>query len=167
MKKDKQNLTEEEKKALEELKKALENDPEIIKQRRLALMFSYGLHPNFFIHVLLMLFVNIIVMSSILGIPNFGVVNDPWLYLLCAVLFTFLELSIKMLITRLLQARQLYSVGIVDVLLIPLFYLSFVYPKAILFDHVWKIIIFVVLFYSVKFIITYYIKKYVYRRRVR
>ena len=165
MKKDKDKLTEEEQKALEELKQALENDPEFIRRRRIALMFSYGLHHHFLVHILLMLIVNILLISALLGIPHFGVVHDPWLYLLCAVLFTFVELSIKMIITRLLQVRQLYSVGLVDVLMIPAFYMSFVYPKAIVFDHVWQIISFVVLFYVIKFVTTYYIKKYFYRRR--
>lgn len=164
MKKDKNNLTEEEKQALEKLKERLENDPEIARQRRLILMFSYGLHPNFFIHVLLMIFVNLMVISAILGIPNFGVVNDALLYLICVVLFTFVELSIKILITRLLQKRNLYSVGLTDILLIPVFYLTFVLPKAILFSHAWQIVIFVVGYLIIKFFITYYIKKFFYRR---
>lgn len=167
MKKDNRKLTEEEKKALEALKEALDNDPEIIRQRRIVLMFSYGLHPNFLIHVVLMLLINLVVMSSILGIPNFGVVKDPWLYVMCVVLFTFIELSIKMLITRLLQAKRLYSVGLVDLILIPIFYLTLVLPKAILFDHVWKIVIFVVGFLVIRFFVSYYIKKYFYRRAAK
>ncbi len=164
-KEDKEKLTKEEKEALEEIVKKMEEDPKVIKRRRLILMFSYGLHPNFFVHALLMLIVNIIVLSTSLGLLHLGVVKDVWLYLLGVVLFTFVEISIKIFLARLLGQRVIYSVGFVDLFLVFLFYVIFVPTDAIKFTHAWEIVIVAIFFLIIRFFVSYYIKKYVYRRR--
>lgn len=170
MKKDKDNLTEEEKKEIEEaLKKklvaALEKDPEYQKRRNIAMMFSYGLHPNFLIHIILLLGLNFVTVASALGVLPFIVINNPLSLSLGVVLFTFIELSIKMLITRLLQRKHMYSVGLVDlIVLIPLFYFCLVYPKAIVIQHVWELIVCLLLFLILRFFAAYYIRKFFFRR---
>ena len=161
-KEDKDKLTPEEKEALEELVKKLEEDPKVIKRRRLILMLSYGLHPNFFVHALLMLIVNILVLSTAIGIIQFGVVKDLLLYFLCVVLFTFVEISIKILLARLLGQRVIYSVGFVDLFLVFIFYVTFIITEAIMFKHAWEIVIVVLVFLLIRFFVSYYIKKYVY-----
>ncbi|NMA05314.1 MAG: hypothetical protein GX931_02955 [Acholeplasmataceae bacterium] len=166
-KEDKEKLTPEEKEALEELRKKLEQDPKIIKRRKLILMFSYGLHPNFFIHALLMLVVNILVLSTSLGILHLGVVKDLWLYFLGVVLFTFVEISIKIFLARLLGQRVIYSVGFVDLFLAFLFYVIFVSTEIIKFMHAWEIVIVAFFFLIIRFFVSYYLKKFVYRRRLK
>ncbi len=164
-KEDKEKLTEEEKEALENLVKQLEEDTKVIKRRRLILMFSYGLHPNFFVHALLMLIVNLLVLSTSIGILHLGVVTDLLLYLLGVVLFTFVEISIKIFLARLLGQRVIYSVGFVDLFLVFIFYVTFVITEAIRFSHAWEIVIIAVCFLIIRFFVSYYIKKFVYNRR--
>ncbi|MGI6360304.1 MAG: hypothetical protein ACOX02_04640 [Acholeplasmatales bacterium] len=166
-KEDKEKLTPEEKEALEEIVKKLDEDPKVIKRRRLVLMLSYGLHPNFFIHALLMLIVNLVVLSTSVGILQFGVVNDLLLYFLGVVLFTFVEISIKIFLARLLGQRVIYSVGFVDLFLVFIFYLTFILTEAIKFSHAWEIVIIVLCFLIIRFFVSYYIKKYVYGRRMK
>ena len=164
-------LTEEEKeqaqkKLEEELYKAMENDETFQKRKRFALMFSYGLSSNLLTHILLSLVVNIVIFSVVLGITQLGLIQDHFIYLLCIILFTFVEISIKITLRKLVPGLLIRSLGIVDLIIeVLLFYTIFELLEGIVFNHAYKLFVYVLLFSILRFIVSYHIRKFFYNKK--
>lgn len=143
-----------------------ELEEEIRKISRFHLFFSYKLHPNLGIHVLLMFLINTILFGVIQGITTMGVVDNLLTYILSVSLFTMLEIIIKVMALFILPKIRFESVGIIDlVIIVPLVYVSFILVKGITFASVWHLVGFMILFLALRFIVMYYIKLYFMNRR--
>ncbi len=163
-------LTEEEKKAVEELeaqlRKMIEKDEIYQRQRRIGLLFSPGLHHNFFIHNILIILINTIVLSSVIGLTTFGNVNHLVMYFLGVLLFTFFELYIKLIVFKFLSGLINKSLGLLSLVYVtPLFYLSIVYIGQVTFDKIYQGVVVFILFVLIRFILSYYIRTFFYSRR--
>ena len=161
-------LTEEEKKAVEELeaqlRKMIEKDEIYQRQKRIGLLFSPGLHHNFFIHNILIILINTIVLSSV--IPNPFNVNHLVMYFLGVLLFTFFELYIKLIVFKFLSGLINKSLGLLSLVYVtPLFYLSIVYIGQVTFDKIYQGVVVFILFVLIRFILSYYIRTFFYSRR--
>lgn len=169
--KDKKELTEQEKEEAREklekdLIKALEEDETFQKHKRFALLFSYGLSSNLFMHIVLSFLVNIVLFSAVLGITELGVIQDHFIYLLSVILFTFVEISIKITLRKVVPNLMIRSFGIVDLIIeVMLFYIIFVLFDGVLFDHPYKLFVYVLLFSVLRFFVNYYIRKFFYNRK--
>ena len=116
----KDNNNKDEEKLKEELKKLIAKEK--AKKERFYFFFMYGLHPNFSLHILLTIIINITLFSVIQGLTNFAHISSYGVYFLAIILFTFLEIIIKALITKLLATYKMYSLGSVDILLVLLLF---------------------------------------------
>ncbi len=149
------------KKDEEKLKKEIERliKEEVAKQNKLYLFFKYGLHANFSLHVIFTIIVNLVLISAIQGITNFAFINDYLMYFLTILFFSFLEIFVKLLITKLMHTYNFYSLGLVDfITVILLFYLTIILPKGMRFNYLWQLIVFVSIFLILRFVVSYYIK---------
>ncbi len=164
-KNDNNNLTEEERKRVEELEKKLKemlDEDEIYqKQAKFRALFSYALHPNFLIHNFLMLLVNFLTLSAVMGLTTLGKTPDLVKYLLGVFMFTFFEIYIKLLILKFIPNLVKRSLGLIHlVYLIPLFYFCVVFLGSIEFNQTYQMVIVVLLFFLSRFILNYYIKMF-------
>lgn len=165
-----EDLTEEQKEALkeleEELVKMLEKQQLEDDRKTFRLLFSYGLHNNFIIHSLLMLVVNIVGITTIIGLTNLGIIVNLPYYFLSIILFTVVEINIRLLIYRFFPKALLRSIGTINLIyIIPLFYLTIVYLGEIHFNEIWHSIIVLLGFIVIRIFITYYIKAFNSRRK--
>ncbi len=150
-KKDKDKLKEEIEKVLKE---------EIEKQNKLYLFFKYGMHPNFSLHILLTVIINIVLISAIQGLTNFAIISDYIFYFGTLVLFSFSEIFVKILVTKLMHTYNYYSLGLVDFMMVLLlFYLTIILLKGMRFNYLWQLVIFVTIFIILRFIVGYYLKQ--------
>lgn len=155
----------EEEKLKEELKKLLEK--ELKKDSKYA-FFQYGLHPNFLIHVLLTIILNIVMFSAIQGLTDFGIINDYGFYMIGLLAFSIAEIFAKILITKLLKEFNFYSVGLIDFgIILLLFFTVMVLPKIMLFERIWHLVIYLVSFIILRLVVSFYIKSYFYKIRKR
>lgn len=165
-----EDLTEEEKQALkeleEELVKMLEKEQLEQDKKLFRLLFGYALHKSFIIHSLLMLVVNIVTLSAIIGLTNLGSLESVTYYFLSIILFTFVEINIRLLIYRFFPRSIFKSLGTVNLIyLIPFYYFLIVYLGKIDFKFYWHSIIVLSGFIVLRIFITYYIKVFNYRRK--
>lgn len=132
---------------------------EMAKQNKLYIFFKYGIHPNFSLHVIITLLINIVLISAIQGLTNFGFIADYPIYFLTLALFSFFEIFVKLLVTKLMHTYNLYSLGSVDfITVILLFYLTIILPKGMRFNFLWQLVLFVSIFLILRFIVSYYFK---------
>lgn len=168
--KNEEELTEEEKEALkdleEELVKMLDKE-QLEKDKNLfRLLFGYALHKNFLIHSLLMIFVNIFTLSAIIGLTTLGSINNYIYYFLSIILFTFVEINLRLVIYRFFPRSIFKSLGMVNLIyLIPTYYLLIVFLGKVDFKELWHSIIVLLGFIVLRIFITYYIKVFTYRRK--
>ncbi len=168
--KNEEELTEEEKEALkdleEELVKMLDKE-QLEKDKNLfRLLFGYALHKNFLIHSLLMILVNIFTLSAIIGLTTLGSINNYIYYFLSIILFTFVEINLRLVIYRFFPRSIFKSLGMVNLIyLIPTYYLLIVFLGKVDFKELWHSIIVLLGFIVLRIFITYYIKVFTYRRK--
>lgn len=158
-----QELTEEE---IESLFKELSQDLEAKPDRRLRLLFHSGTHPKLSIHILIMLGINLLTLSSIIGITNYGQINNIALYLLGISLFTIIEVFMKLMVFLFLRKAYIFSLGTINLLyLIPLFYFVIVKWGNITFIKTSHFIFVFAFFLILRFVVSYYIKSITYKNR--
>ncbi len=151
------NNKKDEDKIKEEMEKLIKE--ELAKQQKLVIFFKYGLHPNFSLHILFTILINLVLISSIQGLTNFALITDYVIYGLTILFFSFTEIFGKLLINKLMHTFNLYSLGLVDFIIVMLlFYLTIILPKGMRFNHLWQLIIFVSIFLILRAILSFYLK---------
>lgn len=167
-KEENQELTEDEKKALKKLEEELLSFYEQEKKKKenpLVFYFNIGLHKNFFIHILLMYFSNLLALSTVIGLIGFGTINNPALYLLGILLFTLLETGFKVFFFKYMSKHVIKSFGAMNLLyLIPLYYISIVWIGNVSFSNLAEHITIFSTFFVLRLFIRHYIKKISFRR---
>ena len=99
MKKDEEDKkTDEELEA--ELKALIETLSKESKKSKLLSVASFGLHKNFGLNILLMYLVNLLLFMVTSGLTKLLVVDDPLGFFVGVLLFTLLEITIKMMVLR-------------------------------------------------------------------
>ena len=162
-------LTDEERKAIEELEEELisllEKD-EDHKKKSLRLFFNLGLHPNFLIHSLLIILINGLTLSAVMGLIGMGNINDLGYYLGSIIIFSILESFIKILVLRFIPRILITSFGLINIIyLTPLFYLVINVIGKVSFDTFWESIIIFLSFLVLRLFFTHYVKKISYGGR--
>ena len=167
-KKEKRKLTPEEKETLKELEEeliaALEED-EDVNDNPLLVFFNMSLHKNFFIHTLLFLITNILSLMAVIGITGLGKVTNMGYFFAGIVLFSFVEMILKITFVSFFTKIVVKSFGLVNLLYItPIYYFIVVVLGKIEFVYFWHNIIIFVSFLILRLFLTYYIKKINFRR---
>lgn len=163
-----EELTEEQIKELnDKLKNLIQTDKELKKRRSKALFFNYALHPKFGLHILLQWLINIFVLSAVIGLTNFGVVNNTYFYFLGVTAFTFVEILLKLLLFKIFQKPVIKSYGLIHLIyVIPLLYLNIELLGKISFAFLYQRLIILVSFLVLRLFASYYIKLIFYSRRI-
>lgn len=168
-KKEKRQLTDEEQKAIQELEEELMSllkDNDMNKNKSLRMFFNIGLHPNFLIHSLLVILINGLTLSAVMGLTGWGVINDIGFYLGSIVIFSILESFIKVLVFKLIPNILIRSLGMINLIyLAPLFYLVIGLIGKVSFAQFWQGIIVFVFFLILRNFFTHYVKKISYGGR--
>ncbi|HKL61413.1 MAG TPA: hypothetical protein VJY66_03415 [Acholeplasma sp.] len=160
MKKDEEDKkTDEELEA--ELKALIETLSKESKKSKLLSVASFGLHKNFGLNILLMYLVNLLLFMVTSGLTKLLVVDDPLGFFVGVLLFTLLEITIKMMVLRFLLKYVLQSFGLILVLIsVLLIYISVDLTSGLYFIGVFDLIGFSILFLVLRFMVNYYIKKH-------
>lgn len=159
-KKTEEELTEE---LNEELNSFLEEEREKNKNPWL-LYFNVGLHKNYYIHLLLMILVNMFCLSAVIGLIGYGMLEDIVLYLFSVILFTLLEMIFKLLTFRYLTKIVVKSFGAINlVYLIPLYYFTICFLGKVSFGGFFKYILIFVSFLLIRLFVMHYIKRISFR----
>lgn len=162
-----EDLTEEELKQLsDQLRKLVQTDKDLKKRRSQALFFHYALHPKFGIHVSVQWLINFFVLSAVIGLTNYGVINNFYLYILGVSLFTILEIFIKLFLFKFLQKVVIKSYNSIHVFyIVPILYLSIELLGSVSFNLFYERLIVLLSFLALRFFASYYIKLIFYSRR--
>lgn len=145
-------------------------DPKARKE--LIKMFGFILHPNFGIYGLIMLIINMLTAALIIGFSNLisPIIEVTIIgFLLGILLYTLIELTIKLLLLRFLLKQVIYSLGsIFYILYVGIFYLvSIIVPNpGFVFPTTENLFVFVVIFIIVRMAFSTLIRKNIFIQKI-
>ncbi len=154
----------------EELKKLIEELESYKKQRQTNISYAFLLHKNFAIHMLLSLIVNFLMSATIIGLSiafDYPLVEMELLgFVFAVLLLTLIENFIKILLFKYALRAVLYSLGILSWLVqfIVWYIITLIIGDAFAFASVWDLMIFSILFTIMRFILSVYIRRWMFSR---
>lgn len=168
-KEEKKQLTDEEREVIKELEEeliSLLKDDEDNQNKSLRLFFNIGLHPNFLIHSLLVILINGLTLSAVIGLTGWGNINNIGYYLGSIIIFSILESFLKVLVFKFIPKILIKSFGSINLMyLAPLFYLVIGLIGKVSFTRFWEGIFVFIFFLVLRLFFSHYVKKISYGGR--
>ncbi len=155
----------------EELKKLIEELESYKKKRQTNISYAFLLHRNYLVHMVLSLVVNFLMGATIIGLSiafNHPLVQMEFLgFIFAIILLTLLENFIKLILFRYALRAMLYSLGILSWLVqfVIWYAASLMIGDAFAFASIGDLFVFSILFTIMRFIISVYIRRLMFRGR--
>jgi len=136
------------------------------KKDKLLSVTTYGLHKNFGLNVLLMYLVNLLLFMVTTGLTSLLKVSEVPGFFIGVLLFTLLEIIVKMMVFRYFLKYVLQSFGLLLLVLsVVLMYASVSVTPGLTFIKVTDLIGFSIVFLGLRFMLTYYVKMHQFKLR--
>ncbi len=155
----------------EELKRLIEELETYGKKKQNAVSYAFLLHRNYAIHLLLSLVVNFLMAVTVIGLGL--ALNHHFLtfefeaFMLAIILLTLIENLVKILLFKYALKVMLYSLGLLSwvVQILILYGITVIFGDAFAFLSVWDLVVFSVMFTVMRFILSVYIRRYMFQRK--
>jgi len=154
----------------DELKKLIEELEAYKKQRQTNISYAFLLHKNYFIHLLLSLVVNFLMAATVIGLSialDYPIVDMQFMgFVFAIILLTLLENFVKILLFKYALRLVIYSMGLLSWLVqfVIWYAITLIVGNTFIFNSVWDLMIFSVLFTMMRFIISVYIRRWMFHR---
>ena len=156
----------------DELKKLIEELESLTKKKRTSVSHAFLLHKSFAVHMIISFLLNLLMGVTTIGLsiglqyPLVGIEIQG--FLLAIVLLTLLENFVKILLFKYAFKLMIYSMGILSwlVQVILLYSISLIIGEGFVFNAVWDLFIFALIFTIMRFIASVYIRRWVYQKDI-
>lgn len=157
----------------EEIKKIIEELNKNQGGKNTAISFGFLLHRSYFVHMFFSLIINFIISAVVIGL-SIGIghpLTETTLlgYVMAVVLLTLIENFVKILMFKYFMRIMILSMGFLSVLIqiLILFFIDFIIKEGFKFSHFEQLIIFSFVFTILRFILSIYVRRFLYTKKIR
>jgi hypothetical protein len=154
----------------DELEKLIKELEQYHGRRKNAISYAFLLHKNYFVHLILSFLVNLTMAMTVIGISlafDYRIVEIDFVgFVLAITLLTVFENFVKILLFRYAVRAVIYTLGVLTWLVQFLIWyiITLLIPEGFIFFSVWDLIVFSIMFTLMRFIISVYIRRWLYQK---